>query len=267
MQPLIITATPNICWLRPEVPYPDTTQAMAEEAQRCRDAGAAVLHMHAEERWAEAIHAVRDRTDMVIQCGMSSLPLAERMDVMLRGGDQISVILGHHDEAFAQVDVHCLHPREELLDYCEAARLHGVRVEFEVWNTGHIWNLNWLIERKVTEAPYITTLFFGWPGGQWSPPTIREYLYRREYVPKGSVVTVSTMGRNQRDVMAAAIASGDHVRVGTEDYPNDRNGSVAHTHVLVKEASDMAVAMGREVASPAEARRILGISATEHARD
>lgn len=261
MQPLVITATPNICWLLPGVPHPQTTQTMADEAVRCREAGAAVLHMHAEQRWAAAIDAVRDRTDIVLQCGMSSLTLEDRMDVMRHGGDEISVILGHHDEAFAELDVHCLHPREELLRYCEASREHDVKLEFEVWNTGHVWNLKWLIDRKATEPPYITTLFFGWPGGQWSPPTIREYLYRREYMPNGSVITVSTMGPNQREIMAAAIASGDHVRVGTEDYPSDRNGRVAPTHVLVKEARDMAVAMGRPIASPTDARQLLGIPA------
>jgi 3-keto-5-aminohexanoate cleavage enzyme len=263
MNPLVITATPNICWLQPQVPYPATTEAMVLEAELCREAGAAVLHMHAEQRWAEAINAVRDHTDMVIQCGMSSLSLAERMDVMQHGGDELSVILGHHDEAFAELDVHRLHPREELLEYCGASREYGVKLEFEVWNTGHVWNLNWLINRKVTDPPYITTLFFGWPGGQWSPPTMREYLYRREYIPESSVVTVSTMGPEQRHIMAAAIASGDHIRVGTEDYPTDRNGHVAPTHVLVQEARDLALAMGRQVATPIQARQLLGVPLRE----
>ena len=203
MQPLVITATPNICWLRPEVPYAATTQAMAEEAELCSEAGAAVLHMHAERRWAEAIQAVRERTDLVIQCGMSSLTLEDRMDVLLYHGDEISVILGHHDEAFAELDVHRLHPREELLQYCEKCQEHNVRLEFEVWNTGHVWNLNWLIDRQATDAPYITTLFFGWPGGQWSPPTIREYLYRREYMPQGSVITV--VGSSRVDLQACKL--------------------------------------------------------------
>jgi 3-keto-5-aminohexanoate cleavage enzyme len=266
MEPLVITATPNICWLKPEVRYPQTTKALVEEAVLCREAGAAVLHMHAEQRWAEAIEAIRERNDLVIQCGMSSLTLADRIDVMHHHGDEISVILGHHDEAFAELDVHRLHPREELLAYCEASREYGVRLEFEVWNTGHIWNLNWLIERQATDPPHITTLFFGWPGGQWSPPTVREYLYRREYMPEGSVVTVSVMGPDQRAIMAAAIAAGDHVRVGTEDYPDGRDGKVVPTHQLVDEARQLASAMGRSIATPLEARRLRGISHKEGAR-
>ncbi len=78
MQPLMITATPNISWLHPQVDYPRTPQAIAEEAERCRQQGAVVLHTHAEGRWAETLQAVRARCDMIVQCGMSSLPIAER---------------------------------------------------------------------------------------------------------------------------------------------------------------------------------------------
>ena len=41
----------------------------------------------------------------------------------------------------------------------------GVRLEYEIWSTGSIWNLEWLIEHASLEPPYFTSLFFGWPGG------------------------------------------------------------------------------------------------------
>ncbi len=257
MEPLVITATPNICWLEPEVRYPRTTAAMAREAVLCRKAGASVLHMHAERRWAEAIKAVRAATDVVVQCGMSSLPIADRMEVFLHRADEISIILGHHDEAFTGLDVYALHPRAELVEYCKLSRKHDVLLELEVWNTGHLWNLRWLIERRAIAKPYVTTLFFGWPGGQWSPPTVREYLDRREHVPEGSFVTVSVMGPEQRNVVAAAIVNGDHVRVGTEDHPYDRSGKHSSTHRLVREVAELSRSLGRRVATPADARKLL----------
>ncbi|MHB8262742.1 MAG: 3-keto-5-aminohexanoate cleavage protein [Acidimicrobiales bacterium] len=76
--PVIITATPNVCWLHPEVPYPRNPTERAEEAALCAQNGAAVLHMHGEDSWAESIRAVRSRSDIIIQCGMSSLPLPSR---------------------------------------------------------------------------------------------------------------------------------------------------------------------------------------------
>jgi 3-keto-5-aminohexanoate cleavage enzyme len=194
MQPLIITATPNISWLHPEVNYPKTLEEIVKEARLCQEAGAAVLHMHAERQWKEAILAVRSSTEMIIQCGMSSLEIEDRMDVYYQRADMISVILNHHDEAFVEVDTHVLHPREELEDYARLTTEYGVKPEFEVWHTGSIWNLKFLIDRGVLKPPYITTLFFGWPGGTWTPPTIEEYLYRRKFMPEGCVVSVSVMG-------------------------------------------------------------------------
>jgi len=256
--PLIITATPNICWLEPGVPYPQTVEEMVAEAQRCEAAGAQVLHVHATA-WKPMVSALRDATGMLIQCGMSSVLVGDRIDIFESRADMISIIANHHDEAFAQGDTHELHPREELVEYARLSREYGVRLEFEVWHTGSIWNLNWLIERDLLDPPYITTLFFGWPGGTWSPPTVEEYLYRRSYMPPDCAVTVSIMDPAQADIVAAAIRVGDNVRVGTEDHPRGRAGRVAATHELVAEVAELAATLGRALASRADAGAMLGV--------
>jgi 3-keto-5-aminohexanoate cleavage enzyme len=259
MRPLIITATPNISWLNPNVDYPRTPQAIAEEASLCKNAGAAILHTHAEGRWKETLQAVRSRCEMIVQCGMSSLPISERMEVYEQRADMISIVLNHHDEAFAQTECLVLHPRQELEEYCRLCREYGVIPEWEVWHAGSVWNLNYLIDTVLLQPPYVTTLFFGWPGGTWSPPTMEEYLYRRSLMPEGCVCNVSIMGEGQRDILAAAIVRGDHVRVGTEDYPFDHAGRVVPTHELVREAASMALALGRPLATVAEARQMIGL--------
>ena len=256
--PLIITATPNICWLRPEVEYPRTPEEMAAEASRCREAGASILHMHADD-WPGTIAAVRAATDVIVQCGMSSLPISERTAVFEQRADMISIITSHHDEAFAEHDVHALHPREELLEYAALQRSSGVRLEYEIWHTGSIWNLKWLIERGAIDPPYFTSIFFGWPGGSWSPPTVEEYAYRRRHLPAESVATVSIMDPRQTDIVTAAIVAGDHVRVGTEDQPLGRGGALATTHELVAEVAELAAALGRPLATPAQARAMTGV--------
>lgn len=260
-QPLIITATANICWLAPdEVDYPKTPVAITEESLLCRQAGASIIHTHAEERWKEVIGLHRQRCgDLIIQCGMSSLPIPKRMDVFTERADMISIIVSHHDEAFAKQDFHVLHPREELEDYMRLCLQHGVKPELEIWNTGSIWNMNHLIDRRLLMPPYFTTLFFGWPGGAWSPPTVEEYLYRRRYMPEGSVINVSIMGPEQIEILTAAITLGDHVRVGTEDYPYDHDGKIVPTHELVAAAANIARSVGREIATPAQARKLVGL--------
>lgn len=260
MSPLIVTATPNTCWLHPEIEYPQTPADLAAEAARCEEAGAAILHMHADD-WTGAIIAVRRETGLIVQCGMSSLPIPERTEVFEQRGDMISIITSHHDEAFAEVDTHALHPREELLEYATLSAEHDVKLEYEIWHPGSIWNLRWLIEHGGVRPPHFTSLFFGWPGGSWSPPTIDEYLRRRAQLPADCVATVSIMGPEQVRLLAAAIVEGDHVRVGTEDYPFNHAGVAVPTHELVAEVVRMAEAIGRPVATSEQAREIVGLAA------
>ncbi|MDG6932617.1 MAG: 3-keto-5-aminohexanoate cleavage protein [Nitrososphaerota archaeon] len=259
MRPVIITATPNISWLNPSLRYPQSPDEFADEAKNVERAGASILHMHAQGMWGDAIREVRRKSSLIVQCGMSSLGIKDRMEVFTAGSDMISVILGHHDEAFVKQDFHVLHPREELLEYSKLFRKYGVRPEFEVWHTGHIWNLNYLIDKGALDVPYFTTLFFGWPGGNWTPPTVEEYLYRRSKMPPNSIINVSIMGKEQMKIMAAAVAAGDNVRVGTEDNPH-MNGRPASNEELVGQAADLARSMGRRVARPDEAAKIIGLN-------
>ena len=259
INPLIIIATPNICWLKPAVPYPHTAVEIAQETKLCRDNGASVLHIHGEGQWVEVLAEVRKCTDILIQSGMSSIPLNERIDLFLQKSEMVSVILNHHSEAFTEVNCDMLHPLAELEEYAAACRKYGVKPEFEVWHAGSIWNLNKLIEKDLIDAPYINTMFFGWNGGTWSPPTIEEYLHRRKQMPENCAVAVSIMGEEQIDILVAAIINGDNVRVGTEDYPYNRQGNLCQTHELVKEIADISRMLGRAVATPAQARVILGL--------
>jgi 3-keto-5-aminohexanoate cleavage enzyme len=259
MDPLIIIATPNICWLNPDVDYPRTPEAIAEEAWHCQQNGATILHTHAEGLWVDTIQKVRHKCNIIVQCGMSSLPIPDRMAVYQEKAEMISIVLNHHDEAFARTECNVLHLKEELLEYARLCREYGVIPEFEVWHPGSIWNLNYLIQKNALKPPYVTTLFFGWPGGTWSPPTIEEYLYRRKLMPAGCVCNVSIMGKEQLDIVAAAIINGDHVRVGTEDYPYTHEGKLAATSELVKEAAEMARALGRPLATIEQARQMIGL--------
>lgn len=78
-------------------------------------------------------------------------------------------------------------------------------------------------------------------------------------MPENCACTVTIMCEEQMDIMAAAICNGDNVRVGTEDYPFNQQGKVCTTHELVKEIADISRSLGREVATPAQAREILGL--------
>ncbi len=259
MEPLIIIATPNISWLHPEVDYPRTAEAIAAEARLCRENGATILHTHAQGKWNEVVSAVRGTCDLIVQGGMSSQLIPERMELFESRPDMASIILNHHAESFVEADFNVLHPKEELAEYATLCKKYKVIPEFEVWHAGSVWTLNYLIAKKLLKPPYVTTLFFGWPGGTWSPPTVEEYMYRRRLMPPGCACAVSIMGGEQRDILAAAMINGDHVRVGTEDNPFDHSGKQVPTHELVRETAEMARALGRPLATIHQARRMIGL--------
>jgi 3-keto-5-aminohexanoate cleavage enzyme len=259
---LVITATTANSWIYPELKnWAASTDALIDDVVRCAEAGAAIAHVHlppGEE--AETVRRIRERSDVIIQAGMSSLPIDERNATFDAKPDMISVILNHHDEHFTGLSVNQLHPIEELEAYCIKCREMAVAPEWEVWHTGSYWNLNYLIDRDLVSPPHIVTLFFGWPGGTWSPPTVEEYLHRVKYMPKECVHSVSVMGPEQMSIALASIVGGGNVRVGTEDYPFIRPDTPASGNAqIVARMRVIAEDAGRDVANPSEAREILGL--------
>ncbi len=259
MNPLIITATPNTCWLHPEIRYPLTTEEVVEEAVRCEEAGASVLHIHSEGKFIPVAQGVKANTNLILQGGMSSIDLKGRHDMFVSGYNMISITITHHSENFAEVDIDMLHTLKEVEEYCEECLKYQMKPELEVWGTGALYVIKKLEEKNLLVPPYIVTQFFGWPGGAWTPPTVEEYYYRRRLESEHAVCSNSVMHKDQLKILVNAILNGDNVRVGTEDWPYDINGKPCATHELVAQIAAISRSLGREVATPEQAYELLGL--------
>jgi 3-keto-5-aminohexanoate cleavage enzyme len=259
---MIITATTANSWIYPELKnWAETTDGLIEDIVSCYEAGAAIAHVHlprGEE--VSTVKRIRERCDIIIQAGMSSYPIEERAPDFHAKPDMLSVIANHHAEHFPNGNVDVIHDISEIEEYCITCKQFNIKIEWEVWHTGSYWNLNYLIEKKLLDPPYVLTLFFDWPGGTWSPPTADEYLHRIKYMPNNSVHTISVMGREQTKIAVLAIQNGGNVRVGTEDFPFIQEGKPAKNNSeIVARMVRISKEMGREIADPSEARKILGI--------
>lgn len=85
-------------------------------------------------------------------------------------------------------------------------------------------------------------------------------MYMKDKIPGGSTWTVAGIGRHELPLATMAILLGGHVRVGFEDNVYYRKGELAHSNAqLVERIVRLAKELGREVATPDEAREILGI--------
>jgi 3-keto-5-aminohexanoate cleavage enzyme len=135
----------------------------------------------------------------------------------------------------------------------------GVRPEIEVFEAGMIQNALNLVKKGLLDSPLHFDFVMGVPGGITG--YLRDLIYLSETVPPGSTWTVAGIGRFELPLAVAAIILGGHVRVGFEDNIYYRKDVLAESNAqLVERVKRIALELGREIATPAEARRILHIS-------
>src|SRR3972149_3578944 len=179
MNKLIITNCAADTSMHPVVPARFAkSEALAASVEPAWRAGATIVHIHAPptdyRAWESHTKAIRDRCDILIQYGISTQTVEQRSAVVKNRPEMMSVALGAHNLAFTGRDLMMLHPRAELAELMRICRDNGVKPEFEVFSLGEIWMLRDLISKDLVSAPYLLTLFFGRPGGSWSPPTTNE---------------------------------------------------------------------------------------------
>jgi 3-keto-5-aminohexanoate cleavage enzyme len=290
MDKLVITVTVDSSMSypgNPHMPPIEDTDAVAAEYIRAIDAGASLVHHHgvhhlektmaADGRklshidfggWRDVTEKIRSARDPIMQFGIASARLEEKIRLMGLEPDMMSYAFNVHDEyfrpdpAYPPNEMYSLHPRDELEAFCKAAQEHHVKPEIECFYTGAFWNLEFIRRQGLLEEPIWATLLVGWPGGAWTPPTQDSLLYLTSHLPPGCNWNLSVMDPpTQWKLIAMAIGMGGNVRVGWEDNPYLPDGSLAKTNAqLVEVAVRMAESMGRDIASTTDARRIVGIS-------
>ncbi len=262
MDKLIITNCATDTSMYPEVPQRfEKSEALIQSIEPAYKAGAAIVHIHAPpndfQAWESHTKAIREKCDVMIQYGISIQTVEQRKAVIKFQPDMISVALGAHNLAFSGRDLMMLHPRAELEDLMRLCNDHAVKPEFEIVSLGDIWLLRDLIEKGLVKPPYFLTLFFGRPGGSWSPATINEFINRVSGLPEDSIYTISVTGPSHLLLETMATMSGGHVRVGTEDEPYLRSGVLGDNVDHVARIALIAKEFGRGVASVSEAREML----------
>jgi uncharacterized protein (DUF849 family) len=140
-----------------------------------------------------------------------------------------------------------------------AIRDAGVKPELEVFDTGHIRLANWLIAQGFIASPPFFQLCLGI---EWGAPDTPEAMgFMRGLLPPDAQWAAFGIGPRQFPLVAQAAAAGGHVRVGLEDNLYLDRGVLAPSNAaLVERAARLVEALGGELATPAEARQILGLT-------
>lgn len=254
---------------REQNPYlPITAREIADEAARCRDAGASVIHLHVRnadgspsqsaELFAQAIEAIRAKTDVIIQTstgGAVWMGLDERAQPLECKPEMATLncgTLNFGDDIFTN-------SRPLIRDMAKRIREVGSVPELECYEVGHIDEALSLLKEGFLSEPMHFQFVLGVPGGIGAREEVVRFMVSQ--VPAGSTWGVAAVGRHQRPMTELAMRLGGHARVGLEDNIYLDKGVLAQGSApLVARAAEYARSVGREVAEPDRARTMLGVA-------
>ena len=267
----------------PNIPY--TPEEIAEAAVESCRAGAAIVHLHVREPstgkavqdielFKKTIQLIRKDCDMLINTttgGGPGMSFDERIAIIpalsgqglrpemasLNAGSLNFGILSRKKKKFLLDDVQ-MNPWSQLHRYAQTMKDHGVKPEIEIYDAGMINNAKVLYELEALEAPLHFQFVLGVMGGM--QPTVDNLIFLKNSIPAGSTWSVCVVGLEIFTLGPVAVAAGGNVRLGMEDGVYISRGQLAESNAqLVEKIKRIALEMGREIATPDDARRILNL--------
>ena len=249
---------------------PITADEIVRSGVEAWRAGASVLHVHVRDPetglgtqdlgvFGRVVDRLRAETDAVLCLTTSgipgrNLPVEQRIAPLSLKPD-----LASFDAGSINTPAGVFLNLPEFLDALAARALElDVKLELECFDAGHVATcLRYLADGKL-RAPLHFQFVLGAPYGM--PATAASLVYLTSMIPEDATWSVIGIGRAQTPMAALAIVMGGHARVGLEDNIFYAKGVLAESNAhLVERVVRLARELGREVATPAEARGILGL--------
>src|SRR5580704_2605935 len=270
MDPLVITCAPVGAEVRPDqTPYlPYTPQLLGETARAVREAGGSIIHVHCRNddgsnthsvaRFRQAYEAIRAQSDLIVQFstgGAIGMTPEERASVLELRPEMATLTCGSvnfGDDVFENTFPIMRGILKKMHEY-------DVKPELEIFDKGHLSNARLLARERLLSFPQHVDFVLGVPGGLEA--TVQNLCDLVDDLPPGCTWSVAGIGKRQLPMAMAAIAMGGHVRVGLEDNVFYSRGKLARNEELVARVARIAAEAGRPVATPDQARKVLGLPA------
>lgn len=251
----------------PSVPY--TVEEMVEAADSAYKAGASIIHLHArlddgkptqnKERYQEIHNAIKKRCpELIIQVstgGAVGMSREERSDVLNIKPEMATLDCGTlnfgGDEIFVNTE-------NDIIYFANKMNELNVRYEMECFEKGHIDTTIRLIKKGIIKGHLHYSFVLGVNGGMTGEE--RDFIFLKESLPINATYSVAGIGRYEFSLAELSIKHGGHVRVGLEDNIYIEKGVLAKSNAeLVEKVVQIAKKYNREIATPKEARTILGM--------
>jgi len=252
---------------------PVSVDEIIKDSYECYRAGASVVHIHArgetgeptyeKEIYARIIKGIKDLCPGLIICASTSGRMHntfEKRSQVLELKDDLkpdfaSLTLGSMNFP-GQVSVNTFEMIENL---ALKMKENGIIPEVEVFEPGMINTAKILIKKGILARPVYFNILLG--SIYSSPGTLSDLVYMVQSLPRGAAWGATGIGKFQLIINTAAILMGGHVRVGLEDniYYDSKNDKLATNAMLIERIVRFAHEVGREIARPDEARKLLGM--------
>jgi len=252
--------------LNPNIPL--TPEEIANDAYECWKAGAAVVHLHMrdeeglgtmnKEFFKKTVDLIKSKCDVVINCTTSGDHRATDDDRMAH--------LPYVKPEIASFDVGTFNwlPHVVFMNTPQFLEKLGntmiendIKPEIEIFDLGMLNAAEFFIKKGALKAPAHFQFVLGVPGA--AQATVDNLVYLVNHLPEGSTWSALGIGKGHLPILYSAIALGGHVRVGLEDNVYYSKGRLATNVELVSRAADLIKIADKEVATPDEAREILGL--------
>jgi len=256
----------------PHVPL--SVDEIIEDAARCYDAGASMVHVHArdedgqptykKEVYGDIISGIRARRPDMIICASTS----GRIHNTFECRSEVLELTGDAKPDMGSLTMGSLNfPKQASINEPEminslatAMRDRGIVPEIECFETGMIQTTKVLIQRGVLVKPFYCNLLFGSIFS--APATLFDLSHMVKSLPPGMPWGAAGIGKFQLKMNFAAVLSGGNVRVGLEDniwFDQDAK-ELATNAGLVERVANFSRQIGREVATAKQAREIIGLA-------
>lgn len=278
LEKLIITAalTGGIHGKEANPALPEKPDEVIRDAVDCFRAGAAIVHLHARDEAGRGVgdpaifsrmnEGIRERCPVIVQntTGGPGIPIEQRISSLDAKPEMASLNMGSvvffvgTREEPGELAFHNL--RSEIEAFAAAMLERGIKPEMEVYNPSMFGEVENLVAKGLLAKPYYVNLVMNVGGMGGYPGNAKNLVTMVDHLPEGAVFNVSGIGRAQLPLNVMSIVMGGHARVGLEDSVYYRRGELAGSNAQqVERLARVAGELGRDVASPDEARAILNM--------
>ena len=279
---IINAALTGVIPTRAMTPFaPLSPEEIVADAVACYDAGAAVVHIHARDPegrpsyepaiFAQIIAGIRRERDQLIVCvttsGRRYGEFDERAAVLDLEDDLKPDMASLTTGSLNFPDGPSVNSPDVIFRLAERMKERDIKPELEVLELGMINTVKILIKRDLVQPPHYFNILLG--SMHTAPATFLNLCAALNDLPRQSVWSATGLGDFQLKINAAGILMGGHVRVGVEDniYYDYARTRLATNVEQVERMCRVAEEFQRSVATPAEARAMLGLAPFVFKRD